>query len=182
MKDNFATTAAPSLSLPLTTTSAVVRKESSESGVLGKSGYKFWVLAAILLLAFWSMLTGSVTLKWSAGNLARFSDDFGSLNLDDLDILEREKVVQHMWDLYTHSSNARLPRFWQEAFEAAYEHLASDVAPIRDAAVSEIAKMSIRSINMDPPPVQSTSSRGSRKDLLQAEKKSQVNATEVGNS
>lgn len=61
-----------------------------------------------------------------------------------------------MWDLYTHSSSIRLPHFWQEAFEAAYEHLASDVARIRDAAVSEIAKMSIRSVNMDPPPVQST--------------------------
>ncbi|KAF3446301.1 hypothetical protein FNV43_RR11480 [Rhamnella rubrinervis] len=173
MKDNHSSTASP-LSVPLTiTSSSSVRKDISVTGLFGKSRYKLWVLSAILLLAFWSMLTGSVTLKLSAGNLARFSDEFDLTNFDDLDILEveeREKVVKHMWDLYTHSSSTRLPRFWLEAFEAAYEHLASDVAGIRDAAVSEIAKMSIRSVNVDPTPVQSTSTRGSRKELKQAEK------------
>lgn len=69
---------------------------------------------------------------------------------------EREKVVRHMWDVYTNSRRIRLPRFWQEAFEAAYEELTSDVPGVRDAAVTEIAKMSVRSINFDPPPVQST--------------------------
>ena len=69
---------------------------------------------------------------------------------------EREKVVRHMWDVYTNSRSVRLPRFWQEAFEAAYEDLTSDVAEVRDAAVAEIAKMSVRSIHFDPPPLQST--------------------------
>lgn len=69
---------------------------------------------------------------------------------------EREKVVKHMWDVYTNSRRIRLPRFWQEAFEAAYEELTSDVAGVRDAAITEIAKMSVRSIVFDPPPIQST--------------------------
>lgn len=69
---------------------------------------------------------------------------------------EREKVVKHMWDVYTNSRRIRIPRFWQEAFEAAYEDLTSDVAEVRDAAISEIAKMSLHSIHLDPPPFRST--------------------------
>lgn len=69
---------------------------------------------------------------------------------------EREKVVKHMWDVYTNSRRIRLPRFWQEAFEAAYEDLTSDVPGVREAAITEIAKMSVRSFNLDPPPTQST--------------------------
>ncbi|KAI3910962.1 hypothetical protein MKW92_024110 [Papaver armeniacum] len=134
------------------------KRESSNSdgNLFGKGKYKFWALAAILLLAFWSMFTGTVTLKWSAGNLNRFSDDLLDSPIhDDLDVLEieeREKVVKHMWDIYTHSRRIRLPRFWQEAFEAAYEDMASDVPDVRESAVSEIAKMSIRSIDLEPPP------------------------------
>lgn len=65
-----------------------VKKDNSEAGLFGRSrSYKFWALAAIILLAVWSMFTGSVTLKWSASNLTRFSDSTDSLILDDLDIL-----------------------------------------------------------------------------------------------
>lgn len=64
---------------------------------------------------------------------------------------DREKAVKHMWDLYTNSRRIRLPRFWQEAFEAAYEDLISDVPELREAAISEIAKMSLRSVDLDPP-------------------------------
>ncbi|KAF8405199.1 hypothetical protein HHK36_010099 [Tetracentron sinense] len=133
------------------------KKESSDASLFGKGRYKFWALAAILLLAFWSMFTGTVTLKWSAGNLNRISDDIDTPILDDLDeIEEREKVVKHMWDVYTHSRRIRLPRFWQEAFEAAYENMVSDVPDVREASISEIAKMSMRSIDLQPPPIQST--------------------------
>ncbi|KAI4316805.1 hypothetical protein L6164_024748 [Bauhinia variegata] len=148
----------------------IPKKESSEAGLVGKTHYKFWVLAAIILLALWSMFTGSVTLKWSAGNLASLSDEFDSRILDDLDVLEvedRGKVVRRMWDVYTHSTSIRLPRFWLEAFQAAYEHLVSDVPGVRDAAVSEIAKLSLRSFNFDHLPLQSQSNMqstgGSRK-------------------
>ncbi|XP_024020628.1 uncharacterized protein LOC21397745 isoform X2 [Morus notabilis] len=144
----------------LPTTTATAKKESSDSGLaFGKGRYKFWALGAILLLALWSMFTGTVTLRWSAGNLNRISDDFDAPIHDDLDVLEmeeREKVVNHMWDVYTNSRRIRLTRFWQEAFEAAYEDLTSDVPGVREAAISEIAKMSVRSIDLDPPPVQST--------------------------
>ncbi|KAJ1419711.1 hypothetical protein SESBI_14844 [Sesbania bispinosa] len=125
------------------------KRESSEG--VGKGHYKFWVLAAIILLALWSMFTGSLTLKWSAGNLTRFSHDFDSTTLDDLDVLEveeREKVVKRMWDVYTQSSTTRLPRFWSDAFHAAYEQLVSDVPGVRDHAVSEIAKLSLGSLNL----------------------------------
>ena len=69
---------------------------------------------------------------------------------------EREKVVKHMWDVYTNNRRIRLPRFWQEAFEAAYEELTSDVPGVREAAITEIAKMSVRSVDFDPPYIQST--------------------------
>ncbi|KAK7351701.1 hypothetical protein VNO77_11327 [Canavalia gladiata] len=143
---------------------AMTRREShdADSGTGNvKRHYKLWVLAVIILVALWSMFTGSVTLKWSA---ISNSDDFDSMILEDLDVLEveeREKVVKHMWDVYTHSNSVRIPKFWSEAFEAAYEELVSDVGGIRDAAVSEIAKMSLRSI---PLPLQSQSTiTGSRK-------------------
>lgn len=114
----------------------------------GKRHYKLCALAAIVLIALWFMFTGSITLKLSINNLNPFSDDLDSMILDDLDVLEveeREKVVRHMWDVYTrsHSNSIGLPQFWLEAFEAAYEHLVSDVPAVRDAAVSEIAKMSL---------------------------------------
>ncbi|KAJ9147099.1 hypothetical protein P3X46_029301 [Hevea brasiliensis] len=152
----------------VTGTATITKKESSDSNIFGKGRYKFWALAAILLLAFWSMFTGTVTLRWSAGNLNSLSDDFDAPIHDDLDVLEmeeREKVVKHMWDVYTNSRRIRLPRFWQEAFEAAYEELTSDVPGTRDAAISEIAKMSVRSIVLDPPPFQSTSARELNKSL-----------------
>ncbi|OMO75062.1 hypothetical protein COLO4_26332 [Corchorus olitorius] len=140
------------------TTVSMKKDSSGVTGFFGKSGYKIWVLAAILLLAFWSMFTGSVSLKWSSGDLTRLSDDSDFTIHDDLDVLEleeREKVVRKMWDIYTHSANARLPKFWLEAFEAAYEYLSSDVPGVRDTAVSEIAKFSMRSLHFDPPPAQS---------------------------
>ncbi|KAK9111647.1 hypothetical protein Scep_019166 [Stephania cephalantha] len=61
-----------------TTTAATSKKESSATAddtLFGHGRYKFWALAAILLLAFWSMFTGTITLKCSAGNLNRISDD-----------------------------------------------------------------------------------------------------------
>ncbi|XP_020961034.1 homeobox protein 10 isoform X1 [Arachis ipaensis] len=118
----------------------------------GNYNYKFWVLAAIIVLALWSMFTGSVTLKWSASNLTRFSHDLDhSITLQDLDVLEveeREKVVRRMWEVYTHSTTTKVPRFWSDAFHAAYEHLVSDVPSTRDAAISEIAKMSIQFLSL----------------------------------
>ncbi|KAK6924337.1 Protein of unknown function DUF1195 [Dillenia turbinata] len=158
--------------LPLSTPT-ISKKETVDSNLFGRGRYKFWALAAILLLALWSMFTGTVTLRWSAGNLNHITDDFDVPIYDDLDVLEmeeREKVVQNMWDIYTHSRRIRLPRFWQEAFEAAYEDMTSDVAGVREAAISEIAKMSVRSINLDPPPVQSTKSSQLTKTLKQAAK------------
>ncbi|KAJ9166104.1 hypothetical protein P3X46_020896 [Hevea brasiliensis] len=163
MKDNDPPkiTSIPAATAAATTTTTITPKKHASDGFLfRKTRYKFWVLAAILLLAFWSMFTGSVTLKWSTGNLSHLNDDLDFPILDDdLDILELEEkkhLVRRMWDIYTHSSSTKLPRFWQEAFEAAYEALASDVTDIRDAAVSEIAKLSLLSFNPHPLPVQFT--------------------------
>ncbi|KAE8655101.1 splicing factor 3B subunit 4 [Hibiscus syriacus] len=150
-----------------TTTFANVKKENSDSSLFGKDRYKFWALAAILLLAFWSMFTGTVTLRWSAGNLNLLSDDLDSHIHDDLDVLEmeeREKAVKHMWDVYTSSHRINLPMFWQQAFESAYEDLISNVRGVREDAITEIAKMSIRSVDLDAPPIRST------KGLKRAEK------------
>lgn len=61
---------------------------STTAGLFSKTRYKFWAITAILLLALWSMFTGSVTLKWSgAGNDNNpLSDSFDS-PVRDLDIL-----------------------------------------------------------------------------------------------
>ncbi|KAI3726482.1 hypothetical protein L1987_66279 [Smallanthus sonchifolius] len=137
------------------------KTETLDSRIFGRGRYKFWALAAIILLAFWSMLTGTVTLRFSAGNLNQFSDDFagGSSIGDDFDILEieeREKVVEHMWDVYINSHRIKLQRFWQKAFVAAYEDLTSDAPEVREAAITEIATMSFHSVDLDLPPRQST--------------------------
>ncbi|WOL03043.1 hypothetical protein Cni_G11763 [Canna indica] len=127
----------------------------ADAGFFGKGRYKVWALAAILLLAFWSMLTGTVTLRWSVGDLNRLPRDFDAPVRPDLDILEMEeseKVVRYMWDVYSHNHLIRLPRFWQEAFEAAYEELAGDDPAARDAAVAEIARMSVHMIDPESHP------------------------------
>lgn len=155
--------------LPISTPSTIYsssalisnKKETLDSSIFRRGRYRFWAFAAIILLAFWSMLTGTATLRLSVGNLNRLSDEIGGGTpiYDDFDVLEieeREKVVKHMWDVYTNSRRIKLPRFWQEAFVAAYEDLTSDAPEVREAAISEIAKMSLHSIDLDPPPLQST--------------------------
>ncbi|KAL0378114.1 UNVERIFIED_CONTAM: hypothetical protein Sradi_3116900 [Sesamum radiatum] len=122
---------------------------SDASGLFGRGRYKFWALAAILLLAFCSMLTGTVTLHWSAGNLNRLNEEYNSPAAEDLDVLdleEREKLVKHMWVAYTSNQHIGSGGFWQEAFVAAYEDLTSEVPEVRDSAISEIARMSIHYI------------------------------------
>ncbi|WZZ76848.1 hypothetical protein YC2023_088218 [Brassica napus] len=139
-------------------TTANSKKEHSETVLFGRGRYKFYAFAALLLLAFWSMFTGTVTLRLSTGNLNRLSEDLGVRNYDHLDALEmekRERVVKRMWDVYTNSRRIKLPQFWQEAFVAAYEELTSDVPGVRDAAIGEIAKMSVQSINLDSNPSRS---------------------------
>ncbi|XP_076926151.1 uncharacterized protein LOC143589209 [Bidens hawaiensis] len=127
---------------------------TNATNLFTKTRYKFWAITAILLLALWSMFTGSVTLKWSAaGNDNNpLSDSFDSpvRDLDILEVEEREKLVRRFWNVYTHSKTTSFPRFWREAFEAAYEHLTSDVAEVRNAAVSQIAKMSLVSVDVEP--------------------------------
>ncbi|KAK7262843.1 hypothetical protein RJT34_30424 [Clitoria ternatea] len=130
----------------------VTKREPSDSVIFGKGKYKFWALAAILLLASWSMFTGTVSLS---GTLNSFSHDIHAPIHDDLDVLEmeeREKVVRHMWDVYSNNRRIRLPRFWQDAFEAAYVDLTSDVPEVRDSAINEISKMSVRSFDFQSPP------------------------------
>lgn len=121
------------------------------SSVFGRTRYyKFWALILILLLAFWSMFTGSVNLNWSTA-ARTVADGFDYPLHSDLDILEveeREKMVRHMWDVYTHSMTIKLPKFWQLAFQAAYEDLTSDVSSVQNAAVLEIAKMSMFSLDL----------------------------------
>ncbi|XP_034682814.1 probable polyol transporter 6 isoform X2 [Vitis riparia] len=171
-------------SLPTTAPTTNAKKDISDASVFGRGRYKFWALAAILLLAFWSMFTGTVTLRWSAGNLNHISDDLDYHIHDDLDVLEmeeREKVVKHMWDVYTNSRRSRLPRFWQEAFEAAYEDLTNDDPGVREDAISEIARMSVRNIDLDPPLIQSTVSQELGKSLKQSTK-DMVAVTSSGNN
>ncbi|CAA7013604.1 unnamed protein product [Microthlaspi erraticum] len=134
-------------------------RKTANGGLLNqnrkRAGYKLWVLIAVLLLALGSMLTGSVSLK-GIGLFHSADGKFGFPVGDDLDVLEieeREKVVRQMWDVYGRSGGVKVPRFWREAFEAAYEFLVSDSAGVRNAAVSDIAKLSlVRSLKVDSSP------------------------------
>lgn len=61
---------------------------SDSSSIFGRGRYKFWAFAGILMLAFWSMLTGTVTLRWSAGDLkGQFNEDYNTPSAEDLDVL-----------------------------------------------------------------------------------------------
>ncbi|CAA0841793.1 Protein of unknown function (DUF1195 [Striga hermonthica] len=137
------------------------RDSPNLEGLFGRGKYKLWALTAITLLALWSMFTGSVTLKSSAVNLDRLSEDLEPYSHGDLDVLdvdEREKMVRQMWNVYQHSNIARLPSFWRDAFGAAYEELTSEISSIRNGAILEIAKMSFWSHDIyDSPPTESTS-------------------------
>ncbi|KAK1439128.1 hypothetical protein QVD17_04943 [Tagetes erecta] len=150
-------------SIPISSPTLISNKKASppDSSSFNRGRYKFCALCAIILLAFWSMLTGTVTLRYSAANLNRLSDDItvSSSVLDVLEIEEREKIVEYMWDVYTNSRRICLPRFWQRAFVAAYEDLISDAPAVREAAIFEIAKMSVDSIDLLPPPSRSMSLR-----------------------
>jgi hypothetical protein len=72
--------------LPTSTTSIIKKENTIDSGLFGKGRYKFWALASILLLAFWSMFTGTVSLRWS-GNLNSLTTDIDTPIHDDLDVL-----------------------------------------------------------------------------------------------
>lgn len=112
-----------------------------------------------MFLCWNSLITTLITLVfWWFGLLDRYSwipfwFGFGCYGQE---LEEREKLVRQMWDVYTHSKTTRLPSFWLEAFEAAYEELTSDVPDARNAAVSEIARMALRSTSFEPLTVQST--------------------------
>ncbi|GAB2224872.1 hypothetical protein Droror1_Dr00005650 [Drosera rotundifolia] len=145
MKEDTLPTTAP----PPPTPSPSPPSSPSFTTLLGKDRFKLFALAALLLLALWSMFAGSLTLNSSPTNPSSipFNDDIGGIGISEFDVLEvveREKVVRHLWNVYTLAAGSiRLPRFWQQAFEAAYENLISDVEAVRDAAVEEIARMSL---------------------------------------
>ncbi|KAL6650125.1 hypothetical protein ACP70R_014349 [Stipagrostis hirtigluma subsp. patula] len=128
----------------------------AEAALLRKGRYKVWAFAAIALLALWSMSAASVSLRWSSGDLAAVASGDTDVplgdELDSLEMEEREKLVGRMWDMYTRTGDeVPLPRFWQEAFEAAYEELAGDDMQVRDAAISEIARMSAHKLELEQP-------------------------------
>lgn len=68
------------------------------------------------------------------------------------EVEERVKMVRRMWNVYTHSNTIKLPRFWQRAFQAAYEDLTSHVSSLRNNALLEIAQMSMFSLQSLPQP------------------------------
>lgn len=77
----------------------------------------------------------------------------GIFFLEKKEMEEREKLVRHMWDVYTsHGRRIGLAKFWEDAFKSAYEDMTSEVPGVQEAAVSEIAKMSLRSIRLESPP------------------------------
>ncbi|XP_044457971.1 uncharacterized protein [Triticum aestivum] len=118
---------ATKISIPASSTGG-----AAEAALLGKGRYKVWALAAIALLALWSMSAASVSLRWSAGDLAAaVSGDLDAPLRDDLDSLEmeeREKLVGRMWDMYTRTSDE-----------------------VCDTAISEIARMSAHRLELEQP-------------------------------
>lgn len=76
----------------LPSTTPITKKEMSDSIFFGKGGYKFWALAAILLLALWSMFTGTVSLRWSGSLNSLSSIHIDTPLHDDLDVLVRISI------------------------------------------------------------------------------------------
>ncbi|KAL8166060.1 hypothetical protein V2J09_007559 [Rumex salicifolius] len=127
-----------------------------QSSLFGKDRYKLFALAALLLLAVWSIFTGTLTLKSSNSDLVVSTFSFSSPeDFDVLEVAEREALVKKLWNVYLHGyggpgNKIRLLRFWEEAFQAAFESLNSDSPAVRDCAFSEIAKMSLSSLDLLP--------------------------------
>lgn len=127
---------------------------SLSCSAIGRSRYKLWVLVAILLLAFWSVLSGSA---WIAGKSSD-AENFGAgwlreeeeYQFDVLDLELREKLARHMWDKYRQNPKYKLNSFWQVAFEAAFEEMDSESPAVKQAAVTEIAKLSTQFFDVDP--------------------------------
>lgn len=71
----------------LKTSSNIQREQQTMHASAGKRHYKLCALTAIVLIALWSMFTGTVTLKWSTNNVNQFSDGLDSMILEDLDVL-----------------------------------------------------------------------------------------------
>uniref|UniRef100_A0A804MSQ7 Uncharacterized protein n=1 Tax=Zea mays TaxID=4577 RepID=A0A804MSQ7_MAIZE len=93
---------------PASATKISIPISSSEAALFGKGRYKVWALAAIALLALWSMFAASVTLRLSSVDLATTFGDASDPLIDELDPLEmeqREKLVRRMWDVYTRTDN-----------------------------------------------------------------------------
>lgn len=80
----------------ISATNFSVKKEGSKfEGLFGRGKYKLWALAAITLLALWSMFTGTVTLKWSDVNLQPSQDLDPSVH-GDLDILVHSYLLRDL--------------------------------------------------------------------------------------
>ncbi|KAJ6847492.1 uncharacterized protein M6B38_277025 [Iris pallida] len=145
---------------PLPTLLPTATKKQQPLADTGRNRYKLCALAAILLLAAYSLLTGTAaTLSSSSSDAPGRHPD-----LDILEVQERERFVEQMWELYAHGAHrgVRLPSFWRAAFEAAYEELAGDDGASRGNAVSEIARMSMTTrFHLDPESSSSSSSRRS---------------------
>ena len=56
-----------------------------------------------------------------------------------------------MWDVYANGKKVQLPRFWHDAFDSAYEEMVSEDPEERNAAVKDIARMSISVVDFDLP-------------------------------
>lgn len=72
------------------------KKQTLDWTIFTKGRYTFWAFTAIILLAFWSILTATVTLRFSAGNLNNLSDDIaggGSPIFYDLDAIVRTVLI-----------------------------------------------------------------------------------------
>lgn len=85
MKEPAAAAASDSI-LPSIAATSTKRHTSPAAG-----RYKLWALVAILLLALWSMLTGTVTLKRSSRRPS--DDDLGGPDPDDIDVLVRPRPL-----------------------------------------------------------------------------------------
>ncbi|XP_047061946.1 pectinesterase QRT1-like [Lolium rigidum] len=83
----------------------------TEAALLGKGRYKAWALAAIALLALWSMFAASVTLRWSSGDLATAFQDVSDPLFDDLDPLDgtgHSRTVQGAVDMVPAGNTRRV--------------------------------------------------------------------------
>eukprot|EP00246_Nothoceros_aenigmaticus_P007300 TRINITY_DN2099_c0_g1_i1.p2 TRINITY_DN2099_c0_g1~~TRINITY_DN2099_c0_g1_i1.p2 ORF type:complete len:188 (-),score=32.73 TRINITY_DN2099_c0_g1_i1:672-1235(-) len=147
------------------------------SNWVGKNRYKTGGLTVLMCLAVWSVVSGGAGLavRLSVG-IYPFSDRLTETGVDSLaallmndvednfdgtaheirqspiagwELAERANIVLWVWDAYVNDPSRKMSNFWHDAFEAAFEEMESEDQAVKNAAVEEIARLTVNVFDLD---------------------------------